>query len=321
MRRVIQDFRHDALTTFHGLPIFSFAFSDPAALEPNGVPEDIEAWAWRVGADEYDAADGEEIWPVFLDTVDTTRVRALTLAAWDSEMSGEDWDAYTAAVIAAADRFPNLEALFVADLPSEMTEVSWIEQVDPGPLLAAFPGLVELGVRGAPPPDTEPLVHERLQELTIQTGGLPPRVVRAIGRSKLPALTGLDLYLGTEMYQGGADAEDLADILSGAAFPALRHLGLRNADDTDALAALLAHAPVVARLESLDLALGVLTDTGAAALLAGQPLTHLRRLDLHHHWMSEEMIERLWQALPGTDVNVDEALLQRGGTRFIAVSE
>lgn len=321
MRRVIQDFRHDALTTFHGLPIFPFAFSDPADLEPNGVPEDIEAWAWRVGADEYDAADGEEIWPVFLDTVDTTRVRALTLAAWDSEMSGEDWDAYTAAVIAAADRFPNLEALFVADLPSEMTEVSWIEQVDPGPLLAAFPGLVELGVRGAPSPDTEPLVHERLQELTIQTGGLPPRVVRAIGRSKLPALTGLDLYLGTEMYQGGADAEDLADILSGAAFPALRHLGLRNAENTDEVAALLAHAPVVARLESLDLALGVLTDTGAAALLAGQPLNHLRRLDLHHHWMSEEMIERLWQALSETDVNVDEALLQRGGTRFIAVSE
>lgn len=319
--RVIQDFRHDALTTFHGLPIFRFAYGDPADLEPRGVPEDIEAWAWRVGAEDYDGAEGEQIWPVFLDAVDTTRVRALTLAAWSSEVSGEDWDRYVDALLAAADRFPNLEALFIADVSSEMTEVSWIEQVDPGPVLAAFPNLIEFGMRGTSSLQMEPLVHDRLQELTIQTGGLPPGIVRAIGRSKLPALTGLDLYLGTEHYEGGADAEDLADILSGANFPALRHLGLRNAEDTDALAALLAHAPVVARLESLDLALGMLGDDGAAALLAGQPLNHLRRLDLHHHWISDEMIERLFQALPEVDINVDEARPGPEGDRFIAVTE
>ena len=318
---MIQDFRRDALATFHALPVFPFACGDPADLEPSGVPEDIEAWAWRVGADEYDAADGDEIWAVFLDAVDTTRVRALTLGAWNPEVAGEDWDEYRDALLAAADRFPNLEALFVADVPSEMTEVSWIEQVDPGPLLAAFPNLVEFGLRGTSGLEMEPLVHDRLRELTIQTGGLPPQVVRAVGRSKLPALTGLDLYLGTEMYGGGADAEDLADILSGAAFPALRHLGLRNAENADTLAALLAHAPVVARLESLDLALGTLGDEGAAALLAGQPLTHLRRLDLHQHWISDEMIERLWQALPEVDINVDEQQVEDGDGRFVAVGE
>jgi hypothetical protein len=318
---VIQDFRHDALTTFHGLPVFPFAYGDPADLEPNGVPEDIEAWAWRVGGDEYDEADGEEIWPVFLDAVDTTRVKALTLAAWDTGESGRGWDEYGAVLLAAADRFPNLEALFVADVPSEMSEVSWIEQADPGPLLAAFPNLLEFGMRGTSQLEMEPLVHDRLRELTIQTGGLPPGVVRAVGRSKLPALTGLDLYLGTEMYEGGADADDLADILSGAAFPALRHLGLRNAENTDALAALLAYAPVVARLESLDLALGMLGDEGVAALLAGQPLTHLRRLDLHHHWISDEMVERLWQALPEVEITVDEPQLGRDDDRFIAVAE
>ncbi|ACU74446.1 conserved hypothetical protein [Catenulispora acidiphila DSM 44928] len=318
---MIQDFRHDALTVFHGLPVFAFVHGEAAQLEPHGVPEDIESWAWRVGAAEYDGPDGEGIWALFLATVDTSRVRALTLGAWDSEMSGEGWPDYCGALIDAADRFPNLEALFVGDLPSEMSEVSWIEQADPAPLLAAFPNLVEFGMRGTSGLQIEPLVHDRLRELTIQTGGLPPQIVRAVGASKLPALTGLDLYLGTRIYDGGATAEDLAEILSGAAFPALRHLGLRNAEDTDALAAALAHAPVVARLESLDLALGMLGDDGAAALLAGQPLTHLRRLDLHHHWLSEAMIERLWQALPDVDVDVDEALLERDRDRFIAVAE
>ncbi|MEY9931955.1 hypothetical protein ABH926_006604 [Catenulispora sp. GP43] len=318
---MIQDFRRDALTTFHGLPVFPFAHGDPAELEPGGVPDDIEAWAWRVGADEYDEADGEQIWPAFLQTVDTTRVKALTLAAWDSCESGTGWDEYHAALLAAADRFPNLEALFVGDVPSEMSEVSWIGQPDPGPLLAAFPNLVEFGLRGTAEMSMEPLAHDRLRELTLQTGGLPPHVVRAIGASTLPALTGLDLYLGTSIYEGGAEAADLAAILSGTAFPALRHLGLRNAEDTDALAAVLAHAPVVARLQSLDLALGTLGDDGAAALLAGQPLTHLHRLDLHHHWISDEMIERLWQALPEADINVDEALLGRDNDRFIAVAE
>ena len=42
----------------------------------------------------------------------------------------------------------------------------------------------------------------------------------------------------------------------------------------------------MARLKTLDLSMGVLSDVGAEALLAGQPLTHLRRLDLHHHFLS-----------------------------------
>lgn len=318
---MIQDFRHDALTTFHGLPVFPFPFGEPADLEPGGIPEDVESWAWRVGCADYDSAPGDRIWALFLASVDTTRVKALTLSGWDPDEPMHGWDDVRDALLAAADRFPNLEALFLGDLSSEQTEVSWIEQTDPGPLLAAFPNLLAFGMRGASSLTMEPLVHERLRELTMQTGGLPPTVVRAVGQSSLPALTGLDLYLGTSIYEGGAGADDLADILSGASFPALRHLGLRNAEDTDALAALLAHAPVVARLESLDLALGMIGDEGVAALLAGQPLTHLRSLDLHHHWISDEMIDRLWQALPEVDVNVDEALLGRNGDRFIAVAE
>ncbi len=74
----------------------------------------------------------------------------------------------------------------------------------------------------------------------------------------------------------------------------------------DETATALAGAPVVARLAGLSLAMGTLTDDGAAALLAGQPLTHLHALDLHHHFLSEATAQRVREALPGVAVDLDD---------------
>jgi hypothetical protein len=90
------------------------------------------------------------------------------------------------------------------------------------------------------------------------------------------------------------------------------------------VAAALAAAPIVARLEVLDLSMGMLTDAGATALLTGQPLTHLRKLDLHHHFLSEPVMQRLRDELTEAGVEVD--LSEAGDPededeRYIAVSE
>jgi len=322
---VIEEFRFDALAVFYDLPVFAFAFSDPDDLVPGDVPPDVEAWAWRVGVAEYEDSDAGEIFALFLDAVDTARIKALLLGAWYGDVSGEGVDKFQQALLAAADRFPALEALFISDIPQELSEISWIEQQDPGDLLAAFPRLRVLGMRGRLDGQIKPFAHAGLEELVLQSGGLPPEAVRAVGNSSLPALTNLDLYLGIRQYSGGATIEDLSPILFGTAFSGLRHLGLRDAENVDELAAVLAHAPIVARLESLDLSLGTLSDAGASALLAGQPLTHLKRLDVHHHFLSEAMIERLWQALPDVEINVSERMEPREWngqeSRYVAVAE
>jgi hypothetical protein len=322
---VIEEFRFDGLAVFDDLPVFAFAFGDPDDLVDGDVPGDVEAWAWRVGVAEYDDSDAEEIFALFLGTVDTTRVRALLLGAWYGDVSGEGVDKFQRALLDAADRFPALEALFISDVPQELAEISWIEQQDPADLLAAFPSLRVLGMRGRLDGRIQPFAHARLEELVLQSGGLSPEAVRAVSGGNLPALAGLDLYLGTREYGGGATAEGLESILSGAAFPRLRHLGLRDAENADELAAALAHAPIVARLDSLDLSLGNLSDVGAAALLAGQPLTHLKRLDLHHHFLSDAMIERLWRALPDVEVDASEQMVLREWNgqmeRYVAVAE
>ena len=88
------------------------------------------------------------------------------------------------------------------------------------------------------------------------------------------------------------------------------------------MAAALAGAPVVARLHTLDLSLGILSDAGATALLSGQPLTHLRRLDLHHHYVSPELAARLVEELPGVEVDLSDAKeADRDGDRYVDVSE
>lgn len=170
----------------------------------------------------------------------------------------------------------------------------------PHPAAGGLPRLEELVARGAystygevPPPYLRPLRHEHLRTLRFESGGLSGTVAQAIGACELPALERLELWLGTEWYGADTTLEDLAPLLDGSRLPALRHLGLENSDLSDQLAAALVSAPVVAQLSTLSLALGTLGDQGAAALLVGQPLTHLAALDLHHHYLSEEMRQRL----------------------------
>ncbi|MFJ1546210.1 STM4015 family protein [Streptomyces sp. NPDC088246] len=288
-----------------------------------------DAAAWRITVDPYDdecEMTWEEAFQAFMTAVDPTGVRALIIGQWGE--SYEETSSYPIdLVIAAADRLTALEAVFVGDITPEENEISWIEQSDVTALLTAFPGLLELGVRGGTGLVFSPTKHERLRSLTIETGGLPVGVIRGILDSELPALERLDLWLGVSAYGGDADVADLAPLLSGSRFPRLRHLGLRNSEVQNEIAAAVAGAPVIAQLRTLDLSHGTLGDEGAAALLDGQPLTHLERLDLHHHFMTEPMERRITQALEphGVQVDVSEREEPWGGRgaegRYTAISE
>ncbi|MFV2176859.1 hypothetical protein ACFHW2_38505 [Actinomadura sp. LOL_016] len=108
-----------------------------------------------------------------------------------------------------------------------------------------------------------------MRVLRFESGGLPAEIVRAVAASDLPNLEHLDLWLGDSDYGGDASVDDLVSVLAGDRLPSLRHLGLENAEWQDEIAEVVADAPVVARLESLSLAMGTRTDRGAEALVAG----------------------------------------------------
>lgn len=317
---------------FHGLPVFTL---------PHGVPEagslpEPGAVAWRLDSAWDDDWPFPELWRRFTESVDTERVRALVIGPW---WTGEyaDLRPVLELILADAARFPALRALFLADVISEECELSWLVMTDITPVIEAFPRLEELGVRGCG--DTyrdgdlrlRPVSHDRLRVLRFESGGLPGAVVRAVAASELPALETLDLWLGVEEYGGDATIADLAPVLDGGRFPRLRRLGLQNSEIQDEIAGAVASAPVVAGLESLALSMGVLTDAGAEALLAGQPLTHLKELDLRHHFVSELWAGRIEDALGphGVRVELEPAEEYGDGTdeddedewRYVAVSE
>ncbi|GAA2054580.1 hypothetical protein GCM10009839_73510 [Catenulispora yoronensis] len=312
--------------------------ADPEAAVP--VPEGgAGAVAWRLDCrgedDEYHDRDFAELLDAFLDHVDGARVRALVTGLWTYAVDIEN-DRVARDLAAVADRLPALRSLFISELVEDQMQLSWLFQKPVTPVLAAFPQLEELWLRGTADgaaisesermagyddslvePETK---HAALRKLVMQSGGLPAGVIRAIATCDFPELTHLEIYLGSPEYGGDGTLEDLASFLDGSRFPKLRHLGLKDAEFQDEIAAAVAQAPVVARLETLDLSLGTLGDEGAAALLAGQPLDHLRRLDLSHHYLSEGMRERLRQAWPTVEVDLSDHQDPEWG-RYIAVGE
>lgn len=292
------------LQELHGLPAFEF----PAENESTELPDaGSVAWAVRVSPYEDDSEEFADAFERFLTKVDTAKVRALIIGQW-GEAYEDDSSTVVELLVAAKDRLSSLEALFIGDLEAEEAEISWIQQADITPVLHAFPQLRELGVRGGTELKFPAVRHESLRTLSFEAGGLPGEVVRGVVASELPALEYLELWLGVEGYGGDATVADLAPLLAGGRFPHLRHLGLRNSEIQDEIAAAVASAPLVAQLTSLDLSLGVLSDEGALALLDGQPLTHLKWIDLRHNFISEEVADRLrstWEAA-GVEVDLSE---------------
>lgn len=300
------------LDAWGGLPTHPFPVldeetdeADRAAAMRELPAADEVAWRITVSCDEP-----EETWTEaferFLETVDPGRVRALVIGCWP-EAYDSGPDEIFAAIVAAKARFTSLRAVFVGDIHSEECEISWINQGRVSTLLEAFPALEEFGVRGGQNLDFSAVRHENLRRLVVQAGGLPAEAVRGVAGCELPALVDLELWLGTSDYGGDSDLDDLAPILAGDRLPRLTRLALRNSEIQDAICAAVASAPVVARLDELDLSMGVLTDDGIIALLGGQPLDHLKSLDLRHNYVSAEIGARLTATLAGVSVDLDAA--------------
>ncbi|MDP2311022.1 MAG: STM4015 family protein [Pseudomonadota bacterium] len=284
------------------------------------VLRDLDKRAFRVGI-SYD--DAEEDFATRLDALFADKrigdLRALVIGPWFSEVCEGGPTALFERLITHGKKLTSLKGLFVGDVESEESEISWLKQDDYGPALAALPQLEELVVRGGEGLRFSNLKHPNLRALTVQSGGLPGETVRDIVNADLPELRVLTLWLGVDDYGGDSTLEDLAPLLAGDRFPKLEHLGLQDSENADAIAIAVAKSPLLARLSGLDLSMGTLTDVGGQALLDSPHVRTLKHLNLRYHFLSADMVKKI-RAL-GIEVNTAERQESDDEDRYVEVAE
>jgi len=297
-------------TTFIGKRVIDF--------DPEKEPGTDVVYRFRSDWDEAEIIPHLE---QFLASDAAADAEGLVLGAWH----GDDPELTSANVIEllvnSRDRLPNLAAIYVGDITSEENEMSWIKQSDLSPLLEAFPELQFLRSRGGDGLQLSSPEHANLRGLTMETGGMDVAVIRSVCESSFPNLEHLELWLGTDEYGANHSVADLQPILSGRLFPKLKYLGLRNSQLADEIAAVVVNSPLIGRIETLDLSLGVLTDEGARVLLKLPPSPTLKKLNLHYNYITPDLV-RAFQALRlEVDVSKPPRMETDDEWRFVAVGE
>lgn len=268
-----------------------------------------------------------DIFADFIHDPEINRVTGIVVGQWAEEMFNEGPVNVIEAIVSARERLPHLTAIFLGDLTYEESEISWINQTDVSPLLEAFPLLEHFRVRGGTNLSLGTLRHQHLKSLVVETGGLDRNVVSEVMSAQLPELEHLELWVGTDNYGRTCTAEDFAPLFNGNLFPKLRYLGLRDADIANDLAFKLALSPLLARIETLDMSLGTLSEGGVEALLGNPALLKLHRLDIHHHYCTDEITKRLVEKLNAANVSFDVSENNRysgndnDDWRYVAVGE
>ncbi|MEQ8791332.1 MAG: STM4015 family protein [Pirellulaceae bacterium] len=257
----------------------------------------------------------------FLASDGAAEATGIVIGNWGGEDSSRSPDFIVDLLVKQKDRLPNLVALYFGDIVSEENEISWIQQTDMSPLLKAFPKLQVLRIRGGNSLQLKQPKHDKLRALAIETGGLAAEVVRSICTSKFPNLEHLELWLGTQEYGGTSTVQDLQPILSGKLFPKLKYLGLRNCEYADDIAAVVVNSPIVHRIETLDLSLGVLTDDGARALLSLPEDGELKKVSIHYNYATKGVLKQLKARKLTIDTSKPSDMEDDDEWRFVAVGE
>jgi uncharacterized protein (TIGR02996 family) len=159
----------------------------------------------------------------------------------------------------------------------------------------------------------------KLRKLHVMCGGLPGHVLASIAEARWPALDELDVYLGTQEYSGTC-TEDGVRALLRANLPAVRGLGIENCEFGDALAGLVARAPIVKQLRRLDLSRGTMGGDGARVLVEhANRFAHLAVLDLTENYLTGAHAREVTAVLPRALIGDQKTEDEYG--RFVSVSE
>lgn len=211
---------------------------------------------------------------------------------------GESWEESCQAIIDGIVehkiQFEHIKGLFIGDMDYEECEVSWIIQGNYEKLWGALPNLKELTIKGSTELKLGTIKHHNLESLEIICGGLPKDIINQIKEAKLPNLKKLNLYLGSDDYGFDGDEEIIKELLEHSDFPKLEYLGLNDSEIQDEVTEVVLQSKYMNQISTLDLSNGTLTDKGGELLLKTIPnFPNIKTLDLHFHYLSDDMMKKL----------------------------
>jgi uncharacterized protein (TIGR02996 family) len=163
-----------------------------------------------------------------------------------------------------------------------------------------------------------------LERAIFITGGLTKSCGLGIATARMPNIKHLEIYYGDDNYGGDCSVEEVLPILERTDLTHLEYLGLKNCGFADELAGVLRHAKVLKTLKTLDLSLGVLTDTGVEGLVAAKAsLAHLECLDLTRNFLTEAG-KKAVKGLCKNVITADQEEADEDGDevyRYVAIAE
>ncbi|NBH72052.1 cytoplasmic protein [Clostridiaceae bacterium] len=244
--------------------------------------------------DEYEAGKGPStmVGDILADP-DFPSLTELVVGNWGSAYE-EGCQPIIDGIVESAGQFAHIEKLFIGDMDFEECEVSWIIQGNYGKLWAALPNLRELTIKGSTDLALGEVCHENLEALTIICGGLPTGVIEEIEKARLPKLKKLLLYMGSDNYGFDGNADTIRGFLEKVQLPQLEYLGIADSEIQDELTAVVLESKFMGQIQTLDLSCGTLSDKGGELLLNKLPqYGNIEKLDVHYHFMSDEMVKKL----------------------------
>lgn len=243
----------------------------------------------------------------------------LRIGLVESFTDGEgDWGEAIQTVVKNGVR-PSLRKVVIGDFEmGDDTEVSWTAIGSLKGLWTVLPRLEHLEVQGGGI-ELGKIDAPNLKHLELRTGGLPTEPAKQLAKANLPALERLDVWFGSSDYGAECTSAEANGILKSKGLPALKRLGLMNAEFANELPALVAASKLLPQLKELDLSLGTMTDEGAQVILdQAAKFAHLDVLNLDDNFISDDLAAQLKAALPNVSVSDQD---DAGDYIYVSVGE
>lgn len=277
------------LTEWKGIPVVQF--------DPEGEKPDYENKIYRLGFNWDNEVMLSELFDKFLENDEVNESQGISFGP-DCEECSEFYKSANDRIIELKDQFPKLRFMFLGEMIGEESELSWIGQGDVGaPILEAFPALEDLRARGGVDYGDDTLRfsacrHICLENLVLQTCGMPKDTIVGLQESVFPELKQLEIWPGDEDRGRTCGVEDIVKLAEVNPFPKLETLAIKNYDQVTELVPALADTPMLKQIKHLDLSEGTLQNAAVPSLLDHPSYQALETITVKHHYMSAENADK-----------------------------